>query len=316
MNRIPWLNVKGGVSPFCLGSLNFGTVLSQAQCFEQLDTFFENGGNMLDTAHVYSDWIPDEKSRSEKIIGRWFASRGLRSKAYLATKGAHPDMRTMDVSRVTPECIVQDIAESLDYLQTDYIDLYFLHRDDPSVPVAELLDCLNEQVDGGTIRAIGCSNWTLERIQEANETAQKQGWQGFSVNQPMWSLAHICEEGLPDRYVVMDDALYAYHERQQMPAMCFSSQAKGYFVRKNAGENLPKDVLAVYQTEENETLYRHLEAIQRVNPSAMTDLPLQFFSTKPFPAVPIVSCDCQKHLEDCFHAFETDVEGSFPWPKV
>lgn len=100
------------VSAICLGTVKYGTDMAQRDAWEQLDSFLELGGNFLDTAHVYGDWTPGERAKSEHVIGRWLKSRGKRSQVVISTKGAHPYMEVMDTPRVTPECIRKDLEES------------------------------------------------------------------------------------------------------------------------------------------------------------------------------------------------------------
>lgn len=104
--------------------MNFGTVMDSKASKHQLDIFFELGGNFIDTAHVYGDWVPGPKGRSEKIIGEWLKETGHRHDVIISTKGAHPVLSDMS-SRINPVEIKKDINESLEYLNTDYIDLYF-----------------------------------------------------------------------------------------------------------------------------------------------------------------------------------------------
>ena len=111
------------VSKLCMGTVNFGTTLTQDQAHAHLDRFMAHGGNFLDTAHVYNDWVPGETCRSEKIIGRWLKHQNRRD-VILCTKGGYFDFAKPEITRVTPEQIRIDLNESLDYLQTDYIDLY------------------------------------------------------------------------------------------------------------------------------------------------------------------------------------------------
>jgi aryl-alcohol dehydrogenase-like predicted oxidoreductase len=155
------------VSQICLGSAEFGATMAPKDSFALLDAFIAAGGNFIDTAHVYSDWIPNTKSTSEKLIGEWLRKSGMREDVLIATKGAHPRLTSMNVSRLSKDDIETDVHESLEYLQTETIDLYWLHRDDVSIPVGEIIEALNEQVWLGNIRYFGCSNWTFSRIQEA-----------------------------------------------------------------------------------------------------------------------------------------------------
>ena len=134
-----------------------------------LDQFLELGGTFIDTASVCANWLPGPESISEKTIGEWLSSSGKRSGG-AGDESAHPDLRTMHVASVARR-IVSDLDSSLRNLRTDVIDLYWLHRDDVRRPVGEILETLNEQVQAGKIRYFGCSNWTAQRIREAQDHA-------------------------------------------------------------------------------------------------------------------------------------------------
>ncbi|MBX3011193.1 MAG: aldo/keto reductase, partial [Caldilineaceae bacterium] len=137
-------------SALCLGTGSFGTSIPQAEAFTLLDAFVAQGGNFLDTAHVYGNWVPDlPRSISERTLGAWMKARGNRQQILIGTKGAHPDLATMHIPRLAPADIEQDLQESLEHLQTDYIDLYQVHSPDPSTPIEETLRALDDLVRSG-----------------------------------------------------------------------------------------------------------------------------------------------------------------------
>ena len=129
------------------------------------------GYRHVDTARIYGAWAPGGDGASEKTLGAWMESRGMREKFVVSTKGAHPDLATMHISRIAPADIAADVAASLDALRTDYIDTYWLHRDDPSVPVGEILGALNEHLAAGRIRAY---NGRAMAMKKGAGTARKQ----------------------------------------------------------------------------------------------------------------------------------------------
>ena len=135
------------VSALRMGTVNFGSKISEKQAFAHMDRYAELGGNLLDTAHVYSDWIPGERSRSERIIGRWLKSRRP-ADMVICTKGGHFCLDTPQISRVTPEERGHDLEKNLDCLKIDRIDLYMFHRDDAALPVYKTMD-LDCSQDGG-----------------------------------------------------------------------------------------------------------------------------------------------------------------------
>lgn len=298
---LPGMDVK--VSRLCLGTVNFGVSLDQDGIRSRLEEFHSMGGNFVDTAHVYSNWLPGTTSRSEKMLGKAIKAYD-RSQWIISTKGAHFDFAEPDISRVAPENIIHDLTESLDHLDTDYIDLYFLHRDNPEVPVSELIDCLDEQVQKGRIRAIGCSNWTLPRVKEAAAYSARTGKSRFTVNQLMWSLAKINRSGIPSDYILNDEETMRFSEESKMGIMAYTSLAKGYFTKRWRGDKLNQDLLSTYQNEENNRIFEKIRSFN--NTAEVTRYCLQFFEKAQVPAVPIVTCNTKEQLRECMDAFCTN----------
>lgn len=176
--RIPGINKK-------LSRLVQGTVMcttkEQALWNDLLDAAFAQGINTFDTAHVYG------QGECERSVGAWINGRGNREEVVLIGKGAHPNRDRP--SRVTPFDISADLHDSLARFQTDYIDLYLLHRDDESVPVGPLVERLHAHKEAGHIRSYGGSNWTHQRIAEANTYAEAHGLDPFVASSPNLSLA-------------------------------------------------------------------------------------------------------------------------------
>jgi aryl-alcohol dehydrogenase-like predicted oxidoreductase len=288
------------VSPICLGTVNYGSAMNESDSQKQMDEFLDLGGNFIDTAHVYGDWAEGKTSPSEKAIGQWFQKSGKRSSVVLATKGAHPLWTNMSVPRVHASDIAIDLEESLRYLKTDYIDLYFLHRDDRKVPVQEIIDGLDKAVQEGKIRYYGCSNWGLDRIQEAAAYATEKGSKGFVCNQLMLSLADINFYNLPDKtFILMDEKTHAYQAQTGLNAMAYMSIAKAFFTRKYAGEKLPESVTSVYENESNSKMYELCKEIVASGTYSFMDLSLMYvMAEKNFPTVPIASFDTSEQLQE------------------
>lgn len=162
----------------------FGTanppMIAGEDATELLDSVFEGGVNCFDTARRYG--------MAERSLGDWIAKRGNRDKIVIVDKGAHP-LPDSTVPRVTPAAIEADIARSLDLLQTDYVDIYMLHRDDKTQPVGPIMEVLNELRERGKIRLLGVSNWTTGRIEAANEYAYEHDLEPFTVSSPNYGLA-------------------------------------------------------------------------------------------------------------------------------
>ncbi|MGN6561816.1 MAG: aldo/keto reductase, partial [Thermomicrobiales bacterium] len=131
-----------------------------AKSFQLLDEVYSHGCRAFDTAHSYGG------GEKERVLGAWLRERGVRDEIVILGKGAHPEAGRD--RRVTPEDIAADLAESLQRLGVDYIDLYVLHRDDPALPVGPIVEALNEHHRAGKIKAFGGSNWSYERVRAAN----------------------------------------------------------------------------------------------------------------------------------------------------
>lgn len=289
-------------SVICLGTSNFGEAVSRETSFELMDRFLDRGGNFLDTAKVYSDWLPGELSRSEKNIGQWLKSRNNRNRIVLATKGAHPELETMHIPRLSREDINYEVEHSLLNLQTDYIDLYWLHRDDPLRPVEDIIDTMNTLVQQGKIRYFGCSNWRSERIEAAQHYAVSKGMQGFAASQNKWSLASYSPGNDPTT-VTLDENELAYHERTGLPAIPYNSQASGFFSGRYKIEmllELSPENNHVWKlcNEKNLRKLQCIESIAKRQNITMTQVSLGYLRAHPFALFPISGCKTIAQLED------------------
>lgn len=309
MRRVRFNRTELQVSPLCLGTVNYGSALPDEEALVQMSQFLEMGGNFIDTAHIYGAWANRGAALSERIIGRWLRETGNRDKVVLATKGSHPAWENLGVMRVHPADIEQDLCLSLKNLGTDCIDLYFLHRDDPNVPVEDILSCLEKARKEGKIRYYGCSNWTLARLQEAQCVAAKEGYQGFVCNQLMWSLADIRFDGLEDKsLVLMDKPTYVYHAGTGINAMAYMSVAKGYFMRQAAGEKMPASVTDVYENPGTQRMSQLMKEYADDSLVTPINLSLSYLMFHPFPSVPIASFDNEAQLRDAMRCCEQPVD--------
>src|SRR5258708_38384155 len=135
MNRVTLPGTDIEISALCLGVAEIGVRQTEIEARYLLDYWVQNGGNGIDTARVYSDWIPGEKHRSERIVGDWLKAAGVREQIVLATKAGHPLFENSSQVRLSPSELRQDLEGSLDTLGTDSIDVWFLHGDDERIPV-------------------------------------------------------------------------------------------------------------------------------------------------------------------------------------
>ena len=239
---------------------------------ELLDAWLELGGNIVDCGREYGE--------SERLLGRWLRDSGRREHVVVLTKGAHQEAPRR---RVTPSDISADLLESLEVLDAGPIDLYLLHRDDPSQPVGPLVEVLNGHRSAGRIGSFGASNWTTQRLDEAGRYARAHRLEPFSCSSPGLSLARQLEQPWPDCVAADDTNSRTWYKRTCMPLFAWSSQAQGFF----AGVRGP-DVLRVYGSEENvERLRRATELGDRIGHSA-NEVALAWVLAQPFPAYAII----------------------------
>lgn len=183
------------VSPLCFGGNVFGWTVDQATSFSLLDAWLDAGFNFIDTADVYSRWVPGHTGgESERIIGKWLQRSGRRQQVVLATK-VGKDMGEGKVG-LRPEYVRQAVEASLQRLQTDYIDLYQSHDDDAEVPLADTLGAYADLIAAGKVRAIGASNYGAARFKEALLTSERLGLPRYESLQPLYNL---CDRAVFER---------------------------------------------------------------------------------------------------------------------
>ncbi|MBO4299388.1 MAG: aldo/keto reductase [Clostridia bacterium] len=237
------INVAGlKLSELALGSGKRGPAENDRTVFAIMDRYIELGGNCFDTARKYAD------GQSDEALGRWLRSRGLCDQVIIVTKGCFPaDSSAMHISRLSPAEIESDLEESLRAIGTDHTDLHLLHRDNPRLPVADIMITLDRLVKAGKARAVGCSNWTIGRIIEANEFAAQNGLTPFSLCQIHFSLAVTTAAQTKDvTHVPMSDVEFGWYVESQFPIMGYGPQGRGYFKRVIAGEPLREGDIRYY----------------------------------------------------------------------
>ncbi len=187
------------------------------------DAYLATGGTAIDTAAVYGD------GASERVVGQWLRRSGCRDEVVIVTKGGHPDLTNWQ-PRLTPEDVEQDLTESLDRLGVDCVDLYLLHRDNEEIPVDELVDMLASHAGAGRVKAVGVSNWTWQRAEEANQYTAESGAPRIAANSVHYSLATPKVVIAPGAVTLCDDpTAVAWYGQSGLPVLAWSSQAKGFF---------------------------------------------------------------------------------------
>jgi len=302
--RFPGIDVA--TSALCLGVAEIGIRQTEIEARHLLDYWVQNGGNAIDTARVYSDWIPGEKHRSERIIGDWLKATGAREQIVLITKAGHPHFDGNWRVRLSPSELRDDLEGSLETLGTHYIDLWFLHRDDKGLAVEQIIDCCDTFVRDGRVKALGAANWTARRIRKANDYASRAGKAGFVATQFFWNLGSRHYRGLESTLQPMDDDAEQLHEAGDLVAMPYSSQAGGFFSNWLEGDDVTrlKAEQSGYATKANFEIAKFAGEIAQRNGVAVGAVVLAFLRAYSFKVVPIIGCGTPAHLASSIKALD------------
>ncbi len=289
---------KDQVTVIGMGTAEFGGKRPESVAREIMDAYMALGGNFIDTARVYGDFVTPRNGESEKVVGRWMADRKNRDQIFLSTKGGHPPFTNLRKSRLSREEVRSDMADSLEDLQTDRVDIYWLHRDDPSRPVGEIMETLQELIEDGSTRMIGVSNWKPGRVREANAYAAAHGLTRLTGNQPQFSLA-IQRFFLDDTTLGMDAETWKMHEETGMICCCFSSQAHGYFTKlEQGGESaLSENVRKEFDCPENREILQKILRVREETGLSVGSIALAYLTSQPFPTFALVGASRPEQVE-------------------
>jgi predicted dehydrogenase/aryl-alcohol dehydrogenase-like predicted oxidoreductase len=262
------------ISQVALGFEDFRTFASAAIL---LDAFYEKGGNAFDTAFIYGG------GRTERIFGDWLKSRGVRESIVLIGKGAHSPL-------TYPDVIGRQLRESLERLNTDYVDVYFMHRDNPDVPVGEFVDAMDAEVRAGRIRGpFGGSNWTRERLDAAIDYAQRTGKTAPAALSNNFSLAEMLDPIWPGCVAASDDAWKAWLTERRLTNFAWSSQGRGFFTdRAGRDKRDNEELVRVWYSEKNFARRDRAVELARKFGCKPIHIALAYVLTQPFPVIPLI----------------------------
>ena len=275
------------VHPLCLGGNVFGWSADEKQSHDVLNAYASHGGNFIDTADVYSEWKEGNKGgESESIIGTWLKSQD-RSKFVIATKVARLPPRP----GLRPENIIAACNDSLRRLQTDYIDIYYSHNDDPEVPMAETLGAYDQLISEGKVRYIATSQHTGARLQEALNISKEQGLPSYIA--------------LQDHYNLMERKPFESEQQEVLAtnglsALPFFSLARGFLSGKYRKgvvvDSVRADGVKEYQNDKGWAVVAALDEIARAHNSSVSAITLAWLRSNPQVSTPIASARTVEQL--------------------
>ena len=292
------------VRPLALGGNVFGWTVDEATSFRLLDGFVAAGFNLIDTADMYSRWVPgNQGGESETIIGNWFKRSGKRGDVVLATKLGY-EMGPGEKG-LSKRYILQAVERSLKRLQTDYIDLYQSHVDDASTPLEETLEAYGELIRQGKVRAIGASNYTADRLAQALEVSKQSGYPSYHCLQPLYNLY--------DR-APFEDGLQSICRQAGLAVIPYYSLASGFLTGKFRSEqDLTKSPRgATVKKYLNDRGFRILKALDQVAErfrSTPTRVALAWLSSRPTVTAPIASATSLEQLGDLIESTRLELDG-------
>lgn len=291
--RVPGSDLR--VTPLVLGGNMLGSRLDGDASFALLDAYAEAGGTMVDTAAVYSDWLPAiEAGCSEKTIGRWLRARPSTS-MLVATKGGHPDLARPLHPRLNGPALRHDVEQSLDRLGLSALPLWLTHRDDPSLPVSEIVDAVEALRAEGLVQWYGVSNWSTERLTEVIRLRDTGRADGFVASQAAFAAANPRPGSMAADLVAADGPMLTAHRDAELTLFAYSAQAKGWFAGAAGAES-------AYDSSENGWARDVVRAVGAETGSPPGQVALAALLGLDVPLRLVVGCSSPSRLDDCLGA--------------
>jgi len=308
MKHVKIPETKLNVSKICYGAAHCAFEDEEVY-FKCLDCFVEYGGNFLDTANIYGKWLPHGKNSNEIMLGRWMSARKNRESIILASKAASVNLATLRDPRMSYEEITEDVEESLGALQTDYLDILWMHRDAVDKPVGEIMDILTRVHTTGKVRYFGCSNWKPDRISQALEYSKKNDLVKFIASQPQWSLAVPNESAVVDKTTCrLDEAGIKLHTQTGLTLIPFSSQASGFFTKLNKN-TVSEDLMKLYGNESNMRIFKNMKKLSEKTGYTLTEISLAYLMSYDFLTIPIIGSRTPEQIKDSVSAADIRLTG-------
>lgn len=292
------------IAPLAFGGNVFGWTIDEAMSFKLLNQFVDGGFNLIDTADVYSIWNAGHVGgESETIIGNWLKQTGRRSEVVIATK-VGMDMKE-NGKGLSRKHILASVERSINRLQTDYIDLYQAHKDDEEIPLEETLETFNELVQSGKVKAIGASNFTGERLEQALDISVANNWARYETLQPNYNL-YAREEYEKDLLPVV--------QANNISVISYFSLASGFLTGKyrtkaDFGKSKRGGSMGKYLNERGLAILKALDTVSAQHNTTQATVALAWLMSRPNLAAPIASATNPEQLTELLAAASLQLDA-------
>jgi aryl-alcohol dehydrogenase-like predicted oxidoreductase len=291
------------IAPIMFGGNVFGWTADESTSFRLLDAFVAAGFNAVDTADVYSKWVPGNKGgESETIMGNWLKRSAKRQQVIIATKaGSEMGPGKKGLSK---RYILAAAEDSLQRLQTDYIDLYQSHVDDPDTPLDETLEAYAQLIEQGKVRAIGASNYSAKRLEEGLQITKKKGLPRYETLQPLYNLYDRAE---------FEKELAPVCLREHIGVIPYFSLASGFLSGKyrsdaDLANSARAGMVKKYLNERGARILAALDQVAKAHRSTPTQVALAWLMAQPAVTAPIASATNLDQLHELLSAADLKLD--------
>ena len=293
------------VAPLALGGNVFGWTADEKTSFRLLDAFADGGGDLIDTADMYSTWVPGHKGgESETVLGKWLSRGGNRQKVLVATKVGKemgPDRKGL-----SKPYILRAAEDSLKRLRTDHIDLYQSHEDDPETPLEETLEAFAQLIREGKVRAIGASNYNAKRLSEALQVSERRGHPAYQTLQPLYNLHERAE---------YEPELEPLCREKGLGGLPYFPLASGFLTGKYRSEKdlagrARADMVRNYLDDRGFRILDALDQVARQYHAVPATVALAWLIARPGITAPIASATSLDQLSELMKSLELELDPS------
>jgi aryl-alcohol dehydrogenase-like predicted oxidoreductase len=288
--------VEKPVSRLIIGSAFLNSMPETATIF---DAYFERGGNVFDTSYGYGN----PNGICERNLGQWVRDRGVRDNVVIIEKGAN-------FPNNNPEGLTKELIGGLERLQMDWVDLYLIHRDNPEIPIEEWMDALNENWQAGRMKTFGVSNFSVERIEQAQEYARKKGMPQIACVSNQYSLAQMLSPVWAGCLSANDPEAREWFTRTQMPLLPWSSQARGFFTERASREDKTnEEFVRCWYSEENFQRKERAEKLAKEKGILPIHIALSWVLHQPFPTFPMIGPMTVSEVESSIRVLSVELSS-------